>query len=78
MKFVPLLSHKVVVGGVVGAFTCLWLGAYTLHLLPNDHWADFAAFMTWMLLCMASVVVALFGAIEHEAINDWAKEHLDD
>ncbi len=77
MKFVPLLSHKVAVGGIVGAFTSLWLGAYTLHLLPNHHWAGFALYITWMCLFVTSVFIAVVGFVEHEKIDAWAKEHLD-
>ena len=78
MKFVPLLSHKVAVGGIIGAFVSLWLGAYTMHLLSDNHWAEFALFLTWFFLCIASVFSTMFGFIEHKKVNDWAREHLDD
>ena len=78
MKYVPLLSHKVAVGGIIGAFISLWLGAYTMHLLPNDHWAMFALYITWCCLFIVSVLITIAGFVEHEKINAWAREHLDD
>jgi hypothetical protein len=46
-------------------FVFIWAGAYILHILPDNSWAEFPTLMTATYLCaacfMASVILFLKG-----------------